>query len=153
MSINYQKVIRGTYLPPGDKSISHRSLILCGQAIGRSEISNLLEGEDVLNTLRAMKSLGARIIKKEGKYIVFGIPPGALFQPTKAIDFGNSGTGMRLVSGLISSNNINVKLIGDKSLSNRPMKRVTDHLQKIGAIHIRKNDQYWNAHAETVVKV
>ena len=142
MSINYQKVIRGTYLPPGDKSISHRSLILCGQAIGRSEISNLLEGEDVLNTLRAMKSLGARIIKKEGKYIVFGIPPGALFQPTKAIDFGNSGTGMRLVSGLISSNNINVKLIGDKSLSNRPMKRVTDHLQRIGAIFKLKNGSY-----------
>ncbi len=142
MKFNYQKLIKGTYFPPGDKSISHRSLILCGQAIGKSEISNLLEGDDVLNTLKAMRSLGAQIIKKKDKYIVFGIPPGALTQPTKAIDFGNSGTGMRLICGLISSNKINVKLIGDRSLSKRPMKRVTDHLQKVGAIFKLKKGTY-----------
>ena len=72
-------------------------------------------------------------LKKKNKYYVFGIPPGGLFQPKKNIDFGNSGTGIRLISGLISSNNIEVKLIGDKSLSKRPMKRVTEHLSKIGA--------------------
>ena len=87
-----------------------------------------------------MKILGANIKKNNGKYIVFGIPPGALFQPTKSLDFGNSGTGIRLLSGIIASNNIKVKLIGDKSLSARPMRRVTDHLRKIGAIiKLRKN--------------
>jgi len=133
MAINSKKLIKGIYYPPGDKSISHRSLILTGQAVGRSEISNLLDGEDVMNTLLVMRELGAQIIKKNGKYIVFGLPPGALFQPKKQLDFGNSGTGIRLLAGLISSNNIKATLKGDKSLSKRPMKRVTDHLKRIGA--------------------
>ena len=133
MTINSKKLIKGIYYPPGDKSISHRSLILTGQAVGRSEISNLLEGEDVMNTLLVMRDLGAQIIKKNGKYIVFGLPPGALFQPKKQLDFGNSGTGIRLLAGLISSNNIKATLKGDKSLSKRPMRRVTDHLKRIGA--------------------
>ena len=139
MPLNKFSRIKGIYLPPGDKSISHRILILAGQAIGKSKISNLLEAEDVINTLKAMKLLGAQIKKKDHKYIVFGAPPGGLFQPNKAIDFGNSGTGIRLISGLISSNNIQVDLIGDSSLSKRPMKRVTEHLSKIGAkIKLRK---------------
>jgi 3-phosphoshikimate 1-carboxyvinyltransferase len=133
MTINSKKLIKGIYYPPGDKSISHRSLILTGQAVGRSEISNLLEGEDVMNTLLVMRDLGAQIIKKNEKYIVFGLPPGALFQPKKQLDFGNSGTGIRLLAGLISSNNIKATLKGDKSLSKRPMRRVTDHLKRIGA--------------------
>ena len=133
MDINSKKLIKGIYYPPGDKSISHRSLILTGQAVGRSEISNLLEGEDVMNTLLVMRDLGAQIIKKNGKYIVFGLPPGALFQPKKQLDFGNSGTGIRLLAGLISSNNIKATLKGDKSLGKRPMRRVTDHLKRIGA--------------------
>ncbi len=133
MPFNNRSSIKGTYYPPGDKSISHRILILAGQAIGRSQIFNLLEGEDVMNTLKAMKLLGVRILKKENKYDVYGLPPGGLFQPDKLIDFGNSGTGIRLISGLISSNNIEVKLVGDKSLSQRPMRRVTEHLSKIGA--------------------
>ena len=133
MAINSKKLIKGIYYPPGDKSISHRSLILTGQAVGRSEISNLLEGEDVMNALLVMRDLGAQIIKKNGKYIVFGLPPGALFQPKKQLDFGNSGTGIRLLAGLISSNNIKATLKGDKSLSKRPMRRVTDHLKRIGA--------------------
>ena len=140
MPINSQKKIQGIYYPPGDKSISHRSLILTGQAIGKSEITNLLEGEDVINTLLVMQKLGVRITKKNGKYFVFGVPPGALFQPKKQLDFGNSGTGIRLLAGLISSNNIKAILKGDKSLSKRPMGRVTDHLKKIGAsIELKKN--------------
>ena len=140
MPLNYRCTVKGTYFPPGDKSISHRILILAGQAIGKSKISNLLEGEDVINTLKAMKLLGAQIIEKEKEIHVFGIPPGGLIQPNKTIDFGNSGTGIRLISGLISSNNIEAKLIGDKSLSKRPMKRVTDHLSRIGAkIKMTKN--------------
>ena len=142
MALNFNMKIKGTYYPPGDKSISHRVLILAGQAIGKSTISNILEGQDVINTLLAMRLLGSKISKRDGKYIIFGLPPGSLFQPTKPIDFGNSGTGIRLLSGLISSNNINVKLIGDKSLSKRPMRRVTDHLEKIGAVIKLKNDSY-----------
>ena len=139
MPINSKKKIRGTYYPPGDKSISHRSLILTSQAIGKSEITNLLEGEDVISTLLVMRELGARIKKKNGKYIVYGLPPGALFQPKKQLDFGNSGTGIRLLAGLISSNNIKATLKGDRSLSKRPMRRVTDHLKKIGAeIQLKK---------------
>ena len=140
MPINSKKKIQGVYYPPGDKSISHRSLILTGQAVGKSEITNLLEGEDVINTLLVMRELGARITKKNGKYTVFGIPPGALFQPKKQLNFGNSGTGIRLIAGLISSNNIKAGLKGDKSLSKRPMRRVTDHLKRIGAsIELKKN--------------
>jgi len=130
----YKKNIKGNYYPPGDKSISHRILILTSQTIGRSEITNLLEGEDVLNTLKVMKQLGANIKKNKNKYIVHGIPPGGLLQPKTNLDFGNSGTGIRLLSGLIASNNIKATLVGDKSLSNRPMKRVTSHLEKFGAV-------------------
>ena len=140
MPLNKRSSIKGTYYPPGDKSISHRILILAGQAIGKSEIYNLLEGEDVFNTLKAMKLLGVKIKKDGNKYIIFGIPPGGLFQPNKKIDFGNSGTGIRLITGLISSNNIKATLVGDRSLSKRPMKRVTEHLIRVGArIKLNKN--------------
>ena len=142
MPFNNLSMINGTYLPPGDKSISHRILILAGQAIGKSRVFNLLDGEDVINTLKAMKLLGVRIIKKNNKYNIYGVPPGGLFQPKKTIDFGNSGTGIRLISGLISSNNIEVKLIGDRSLSKRPMRRVTEHLTRIGAKFNLKNGSF-----------
>ena len=139
MPLNNKSIIKGTYLPPGDKSISHRILILTGQIVGKSKIKNLLQSEDVINTLKAMRLLGVKIIKKTNSFEVFGIPPGGLIQPKKMIDFGNSGTGIRLISGLVSTNNIEVKLIGDSSLSKRPMKRVTEHLSKIGAnIELRK---------------
>ena len=139
MTLNNKSIIKGTYLPPGDKSISHRILILTGQIVGKSKIKNLLQSEDVINTLKAMRLLGVKIIKKTNSFEVFGIPPGGLIQPKKMIDFGNSGTGIRLISGLVSTNNIEVKLIGDSSLSKRPMKRVTEHLSKIGAnIELRK---------------
>ena len=139
MPFNKNSIIKGIYLPPGDKSISHRILIITGQTIGKSKITNLLEGEDVINTLKAMRQLGSKIKKKDEKYYVFGVPPGGLFQPKRSIDFGNSGTGIRLITGLISSNNIKANLFGDKSLSKRPMKRVTQHLIRIGAkIKLRK---------------
>ena len=88
MSLSNQSLIKGTYLPPGDKSISHRILILAGQAIGKSIITNLLEGEDVINTIKAMRLLGVQIKKKKEKYHVFGIPTGGLHEPSKTIDFG-----------------------------------------------------------------
>ena len=140
MPLNKKSLIKGKYFPPGDKSISHRILILASQAVGRSRVTNLLQGEDVINTLKAMKLFGAKIINKNNIYDVFGIPPGSLIEPKKKIDFGNSGTGIRLISGLISSNNIKVTLVGDRSLSKRPMRRVTEHLSRLGAkIELRKN--------------
>ncbi len=142
MPFNKYSKINGNYFPPGDKSISHRILILAGQAIGKSEILNLLEGEDVINTLKAMSLLGVKFKKKGEKYFVFGLPPGSLFEPKNTIDVGNSGTGIRLLLGLISSNNIKVSLIGDKSLNKRPMKRVTEHLSKIGATFKMRKDTY-----------
>ena len=142
MPLNNRSYIKGTYFPPGDKSISHRILILAGQAIGKSKIFNLLEGEDVIYTLKTMKILGIRIKKKNNYYEVFGIPPGGLIQPNKILYFGNSGTGIRLLSGLISSNNIEVVLTGDRSLNKRPMKRVTEHLSKIGAKVELKNKSF-----------
>ena len=142
MPFNNSSFIKGIYFPPGDKSISHRILILSGQAIGKSEVSNLLEGEDVTNTLKAMRLLGVKFKKKGKKYNIFGIPPGGLIQPDRQINFGNSGTGIRLISGLISSNNIEVKLVGDSSLSKRPMKRVTEHLSRIGAKIELKNSLF-----------
>ena len=142
MPFNNKSIIRGIYPPPGDKSISHRILILASQTIGKSKITNLLESEDVINTLKAMRLLGSQIKKKANKYYVYGVPPGGLFQPKKNIDFGNSGTGIRLIAGLISSNNIKANLVGDKSLSKRPMKRVTEHLSKIGAKIILRREAY-----------
>ena len=142
MPLNKYSKINGNYFPPGDKSISHRILILAGQAIGKSEILNLLEGEDVINTLKAMSLLGVKFKKKGEKYFVFGLPPGSLFEPKITIDVGNSGTGIRLLLGLISSNNIKVCLIGDRSLNKRPMKRVTEHLSKIGATFKMRKGTY-----------
>ena len=141
MSLLNNKKLKGVYLPPGDKSISHRIIILGSQAVGKSSVTNLLESEDVLNTVKVMRQLGSNIKKIDGKYIIFGLPPGTLFEPKKELNFGNSGTSIRLITGLLSTNNIKTKLVGDKSLSSRPMKRVTEHLKRIGAVFIlRKNN-------------
>ena len=141
MSVLNNKKLKGVYLPPGDKSISHRIIILGSQAVGKSSVTNLLESEDVLNTVKVMRQLGSNIKKIDGKYIIFGLPPGTLFEPKKELNFGNSGTSIRLITGLLSTNNIKTKLIGDKSLSSRPMKRVTEHLKRLGAVFIlRKNN-------------
>ena len=141
MSVLNNKKLKGVYLPPGDKSISHRIIILGSQAVGKSSVTNLLESEDVLNTVKVMRQLGSNIKKIDGKYIIFGLPPGTLFEPKKELNFGNSGTSIRLITGLLSTNNIKTKLVGDKSLSSRPMKRVTEHLKRLGAVFIlRKNN-------------
>ncbi len=134
--------IKGSYQPPGDKSISHRIIILSSQAIGKTKVLNLLQSEDVLNTVKAMKELGSNIKKKNNAYEIHGLPIGGLFEPQNSLDFGNSGTGIRLITGLISSNNISATLVGDKSLSNRPMKRVTEHLKRIGATFELKKNNY-----------
>ena len=97
MISNKKKIFfKGSYFPPGDKSISHRIIILGSQAVGKSIVTNLLEGEDVLNTIKVMCELGANIKKKDNKFIIYGLPPGSLFQPKKKLDFGNSGFSSKL---------------------------------------------------------
>jgi len=124
--------LRGTVTVPGDKSISHRSLMLSALAVGESRVSGLLEGEDVLSTAAAMRALGAQIERgADGVWRIYGV--GSLVQPTQALDMGNSGTSTRLLMGLLASHKVTATFIGDASLSKRPMGRVTDPLGLMGA--------------------
>lgn len=126
--------LRGTVKVPGDKSISHRAIMLSALAVGESRISGLLEGEDVLATATAMRAMGAKIERTgQGSWIVQGVGVGGLMQPTAALDMGNSGTSTRLLMGLVSSHRISATFIGDASLSKRPMGRVIDPLSLMGA--------------------
>lgn len=125
--------LKGKVSVPGDKSISHRSLILSALAVGRSKITGLLEGEDVLATAAALREMGATIEKSGDVWTVDGVGVGGLMQPETAIDLGNSGTSARLLMGLIASHNISVTITGDASLSRRPMGRVIDPLAQMGA--------------------
>jgi 3-phosphoshikimate 1-carboxyvinyltransferase len=119
---------------PGDKSISHRSLMLSALAIGESRVTGLLEGEDVLATAAAMRAMGATIERLgEGEWRIHGVGVGGLLQPQNALDMGNSGTSTRLLMGLVASHAISATFIGDASLSKRPMGRVIDPLSLTGA--------------------
>ena len=126
--------LRGTVRVPGDKSISHRSLMLSALAVGQSRITGLLEGEDVLATAAAMRAMGANIERtNDGVWIVHGVGIGGLMQPAGALDMGNSGTSTRLLMGLVASHRLTATFIGDASLSNRPMNRIIDPLSLMGA--------------------
>jgi 3-phosphoshikimate 1-carboxyvinyltransferase len=126
--------LTGRVTVPGDKSISHRSLMLSSLAVGESRIEGLLEGEDVLATAAAMRAMGATIERSEdGIWRVWGVGVGGLLQPAGALDMGNSGTSTRLLAGLVASHAITVTFIGDASLSKRPMGRVIDPLSLMGA--------------------
>ncbi|KQT05997.1 MAG: 3-phosphoshikimate 1-carboxyvinyltransferase [Bradyrhizobium sp.] len=126
--------LTGTARVPGDKSISHRALILGALAVGETRISGLLEGEDVLNTAKSMQSLGARV-ERTGDFAwkVNGVGVGGFAQPKAALDFGNSGTGCRLVMGAVAGCPISAVFDGDASLRSRPMRRILDPLEKMGA--------------------
>ncbi len=126
--------LKGTIRVPGDKSISHRSLMLSALAVGESRISGLLEGEDVLSTAAAMRAMGAQIERiGDGEWRVHGVGVGGLMQPAQALDMGNSGTSTRLLMGLVASHAITANFIGDASLSKRPMGRVIEPLSQMGA--------------------
>jgi 3-phosphoshikimate 1-carboxyvinyltransferase len=126
--------LRGTIVVPGDKSISHRSLMLSALAIGESRISGLLEGHDVLATAAAMRAMGADISREDsGTWRVHGVGVGGLLQPKSVLDMGNSGTSTRLLMGLVASHPITATFVGDASLSGRPMGRVIDPLSAMGA--------------------
>ncbi|MEM9054072.1 MAG: 3-phosphoshikimate 1-carboxyvinyltransferase, partial [Pseudomonadota bacterium] len=130
------KQIAGTLRAPGDKSCSHRALILGGLAVGTSEISGLLEGEDVLNTGRVMAALGAGIERLgPGAWRVSGVGAEGLKSPSVDLDFGNSGTGSRLMLGVVAGYPVSARFIGDASLSGRPMGRVLDPLAEMGVTY------------------
>jgi 3-phosphoshikimate 1-carboxyvinyltransferase len=127
------KSLKGIVSIPGDKSISHRSLILGALAIGQTKITGLLEGQDVLDTARAMVAFGAQVKKNEGgEWCVDGVGVGGFAEPSTVVDCGNSGTGVRLVIGAMATTPINATFTGDHSLNSRPMERVTDPLSKFG---------------------
>ena len=126
--------LQGAVRVPGDKSISHRSIMFGSLAEGISHISGFLEGEDSLNTLRAFQAMGVNIIGPEnGKVTIQGVGMDGLQPPAHALDLGNSGTSMRLLAGLLAGQTFDTELTGDVSLSKRPMKRVTDPLSEMGA--------------------
>ena len=119
---------------PGDKSISHRAIMLSALAVGESRITGLLEGEDVLATAAAMRAMGARVDRMgPGEWSVHGVGVGSLLQPQTAIEMGNSGTSTRLLMGLLASHPLTAVFTGDASLSKRPMGRVIEPLSQMGA--------------------
>ncbi len=119
---------------PGDKSISHRALMLSALAVGTSRVTGLLEGEDVMATAAAMRAMGASIEREcIGEWTIHGVGVGGLLQPLAPLDMGNSGTSTRLLMGLIASHAIEATFTGDASLSKRPMNRVIDPLSLMGA--------------------
>ena len=124
--------LHGEIKIPGDKSISHRALICASISDGTSKISNLQESEDVINTLNSLKQLGINITKENASYHVEGKGFKGLKESENQLYFGNSGTGIRLMSGLLSIQNFSSSLIGDESLSKRPMKRIIEPLSKKG---------------------
>ncbi|AXS39065.1 3-phosphoshikimate 1-carboxyvinyltransferase [Breoghania sp. L-A4] len=125
--------LKGEVRVPGDKSISHRALMFGALAVGETRISGLLESEDVHHTGDAMRALGASVHRSDdGVWHVRGVGVGALREPENALDFGNAGTGARLVMGMVGSHPITATFIGDASLSKRPMGRVLDPLRQMG---------------------
>ena len=132
------KCLKGNLSIPSDKSISIRALILASYCIGKCKIFNLLESDDVLNTLEVIKKLGIKIEKKKKYYIIHG-NGGHYEEPRSELYFGNSGTGIRLAAGLLSSSNLNATLTGDNSLSLRPMLRIIKPLEKMNLILKHKN--------------
>jgi 3-phosphoshikimate 1-carboxyvinyltransferase len=126
--------LKGRLRVPGDKSISHRALILGALAVGETRILGLLEGEDVLNTGKAVRALGARVERYgAGEWRVHGVGVGGFAEPAAALDFGNAGTGCRLMLGAVAGCPIAATFDGDASLRRRPMRRVLEPLERIGA--------------------
>ncbi len=126
--------LQGRIRVPGDKSISHRALILGAMTVGLTTVSGLLEGDDVIHTADAMRALGARLERGgDGIWRIQGVGVGGFAQPAGPLDFGNSGTGCRLAIGAVAGCPVTATFDGDASLRKRPMRRVLDPLEKMGA--------------------
>jgi len=133
--------LRGSVRVPGDKSISHRALIFGAMTVGETRIEGLLEGEDVLNTAQAMRALGASVERTgEGAWRVHGVGVGGFREPETVLDFGNSGTGCRLVMGAVAGCPITAIFDGDASLRKRPMRRIIEPVELIGAHAVSVTD-------------
>jgi 3-phosphoshikimate 1-carboxyvinyltransferase len=133
--------LKGRTRVPGDKSMSHRALILSAMTVGETAITGLLEGEDVINTGKAMRALGASVERVgPGNWRVNGVGVAGFAEPAAALDFGNSGTGCRLVIGAVAGCPITATFEGDASLRSRPQKRVLDPLERMGARTLRVAD-------------
>ena len=126
--------LSGVIQVPGDKSMSHRSVIFGALAEGNTHVSGLLEGEDVLATIAAFRAMGVDISgPDDGRLVIHGVGLHGLQEPQHDLDMGNSGTAMRLLSGLLCGQTFSTRLVGDRSLSTRPMRRVVDPLSEMGA--------------------
>ena len=126
--------LAGAVAVPGDKSISHRALMFGALAVGRTEITGLLEGEDVLATAAALRAMGAGIERAEdGHWRIDGVGVGGLGEPEDVLDLGNSGTSARLLLGMLATHRLTAFVTGDSSLRRRPMRRVIDPLSRFGA--------------------
>ncbi|PYE84070.1 3-phosphoshikimate 1-carboxyvinyltransferase [Pseudoroseicyclus aestuarii] len=126
--------LKGRAEVPGDKSVSHRALILGALAVGETRVTGLLEGQDVLDTAAAMRAFGAQVERTgEGAWSIHGVGTGGFAEPEDVIDCGNSGTGVRLIMGAAATSPITATFTGDASLRSRPMGRVTDPLALFGA--------------------
>jgi 3-phosphoshikimate 1-carboxyvinyltransferase len=124
---------------PGDKSISHRAIILGALAVGETTVTGLLESSDVLSTIEAMRAFGVEVTKKnEKKWSIFGVGVGGFSEPNRVIDCGNSGTGIRLIMGAMATSPIIATFTGDESLVTRPMARVLEPLEQFGASFISR---------------
>ena len=132
---NKSAPLRGEALVPGDKSISHRALILGALSVGETRITGLLEGQDVLDTGKAMRAFGAEVARSDtGEWLVHGVGVGGFAEPSQVIDCGNAGTGVRLIMGAMATSPITATFTGDASLNARPMGRITEPLKLFGTI-------------------
>ena len=141
MTIQEKYKLKGSLNISGDKSISHRSVIMGAMSIGQTKIRNLLESKDTMSTINILRKLGVKIRKNNGVWIISGVGTCGFKEPNQNLDAGNSGTTSRLLFGAVATNPIHTIFIGDKSLSSRPMSRVTNFLEDIGAkIKLTKNN-------------
>ena len=132
--------LSGAACLPGDKSISHRALMLAGMAVGESRVEGLLEGEDVLATAQALRAMGVELERVgDGSWRVWGVGVGGLAEPAQVLDMGNAGTGARLLMGLLAGHGFTSFLSGDASLCSRPMRRVMEPLGRMGASFVARS--------------
>ena len=134
--------LSGTADVPGDKSISHRALILGALAVGETKVVDLLESSDVLNTAEAMRAFGAEVIRnRDQSWSIFGVGVGGFAEPNKVIDCGNSGTAIRLIMGAMATSPITATFTGDESLVGRPMDRVLKPIELFGAFSLSRENR------------